>query len=84
MHSRRKDIEKAFDKVDWDYLDLILVAKSFGATWRKWKNGCISLPNHLIIINGRLEGGFLPSVASDKVMSSPPFFLSLLRIVSVE
>lgn len=29
------DLEKAFDKVDWDFLDVILLAKGFGHRWRK-------------------------------------------------
>lgn len=55
------DIEKAFDKVDWDFLDLILEAKGFGLRWRKWIKGCISSPNFSIIINGKPRGKIFAS-----------------------
>lgn len=47
------DIEKSFDKVDWDFLEEILAAKGFGITWRRWIRGCVSSTNFSIIINGR-------------------------------
>lgn len=55
------DIEKAFDKVDQDFLDAILAAKGFGFIWRKWIRGCISSANYSIIINGRPRGKLIAS-----------------------
>ena len=50
------DIEKAFNKVDWAFLDMVLKAKGFGKTWRKWIKGFISSTNFLIIIKGHTRG----------------------------
>ena len=47
------DMEKAFDKVDWTFLENILVAKGFGPKWRRWIKECISSTNFSIIINER-------------------------------
>lgn len=55
------DIEKAFDKVDWDFLEVILVAKGFGQWWIWWIRGCISTTNFSTMINGRPKGKFLAS-----------------------
>lgn len=31
------DFEKAYDHVDWDFLDKVLMKKGFGYKWRTWK-----------------------------------------------
>lgn len=36
------DIEKAFGKVNLDFLEAIIVAKGFGQRWIQWIIGCIS------------------------------------------
>lgn len=30
------DLEKAYDKTDWDFLDHVVARKGFGTLWRKW------------------------------------------------
>ena len=47
------ELEKAFDTVDWDFLDVILYIKGFGQLWRSMIRGCISRANFSIIINGQ-------------------------------
>ena len=32
----KADFEKAFDSLNWKYLDSIMEQMSFGFTWRKW------------------------------------------------
>ena len=50
------DMEKTFDKVDWTFLENILVVKDFDSKWQRWIKGCISSINFSININGRLRG----------------------------
>ena len=55
------DLEKAFDMVDWEFLDTVLRIKGFGSLWRNWINGCLSSANYSIIINGRPRGKIIPT-----------------------
>uniref|UniRef100_A0A803PZS1 Reverse transcriptase domain-containing protein n=1 Tax=Cannabis sativa TaxID=3483 RepID=A0A803PZS1_CANSA len=52
------DLEKAYDCVDWDFLDLVLKEKGFGELWRKWIRGCVSSTLFSLLINGRARGKF--------------------------
>ena len=38
------DLEKAFDRVDWEFLEKILMGKNFDPRWITWIMGCISNP----------------------------------------
>ncbi|KAA0047098.1 LINE-1 retrotransposable element ORF2 protein [Cucumis melo var. makuwa] len=50
------DIEKAFDNLNWDFIDFVLEKKNFPNLWRKWIKGCISNVTYSVIVNGRPQG----------------------------
>ena len=52
------DFEKAYDHVEWDFIDYVLEKKGFGERWRRWIKGCLSSTNFSIMINGRPRGIF--------------------------
>lgn len=45
------DLEKAYDKVGWDFLHLTMEKKCFGKRWIQWIMGCLDQPRFLVMIN---------------------------------
>ncbi|KAA0055625.1 LINE-1 retrotransposable element ORF2 protein [Cucumis melo var. makuwa] len=55
------DLEKAFDKINWSFIDFMLLKKGYPIKWRRWIKACISSVQYSIIINGRPRGKIQPS-----------------------
>ncbi|RVW81741.1 LINE-1 retrotransposable element ORF2 protein [Vitis vinifera] len=50
------DFEKAYDHVNWDFLDHVLEKKGFSPRWRSWMRGCLSSVSYAILVNGNAKG----------------------------
>nr|KAJ0206565.1 hypothetical protein LSAT_V11C500248820 [Lactuca sativa] len=46
------DFDKAFDSLNWQYLDPILEQMGFGNKWRRWIQGCLNSSRASVLING--------------------------------
>lgn len=46
------DFEKAFDSVDWGYLDSVMKKMAFPVLWRKWIKECVTTATASILVNG--------------------------------
>lgn len=46
------DFEKAFDSLNWTFLDSIMLQMGFCAKWRNWIRGCLSQAYALVLVNG--------------------------------
>lgn len=55
------DVEKAFDKINCNFIDYMLTQKDFPFQWRKWIKSCISNVQYSVIINGRPMGKIQPT-----------------------
>jgi len=53
------DFHKAFDSVQWDYLEQVMRHMSFGEKWINWINTCISTAKLSVLINGSPSKEFL-------------------------
>eukprot|EP00268_Persea_americana_P022299 TRINITY_DN22188_c0_g1_i1.p1 TRINITY_DN22188_c0_g1~~TRINITY_DN22188_c0_g1_i1.p1 ORF type:complete len:288 (+),score=35.68 TRINITY_DN22188_c0_g1_i1:796-1659(+) len=50
--TRKLDLEKAYDRVDREFLQYLLYRMGFGATWQNWIKECLSSVHFSIINNG--------------------------------
>jgi len=46
------DFEKAYDSVDWGYLEEVMYKMGFPSLWRKWINECIGTATASVLVNG--------------------------------
>ena len=46
------DFEKAYDSVEWRYLDEVMGCMAFPALWRKWIKEFVSTATALVLVNG--------------------------------
>ncbi|GJR04155.1 putative RNA-directed DNA polymerase, eukaryota, reverse transcriptase zinc-binding domain protein [Tanacetum coccineum] len=46
------DFEKAFDSLDWNFLDNVMQQMGFSHNWRKWIRGCLTSSFSSVIVNG--------------------------------
>lgn len=46
------DFEKAYDSVDWSYMDAVLGKMSFSTLRRKWMKECIGSATVFVLVNG--------------------------------
>lgn len=79
------DLEKVYDKTDWDFLGYyVLARKGFGVWWRSWIYGCPSFAHYAIISNGSPKAFSRPHEAFDKVILSVLSSLPRSRMFSAK
>ena len=71
MHGRKKvkkgsialklDINKAYDRVEWPFLQGMMQRMGFPDRWIGWVMGCVTTPTFSILINGKPYGNINPS-----------------------
>ncbi|KAI3507508.1 hypothetical protein L1887_22495 [Cichorium endivia] len=46
------DFDKAFDSLNWGFLDSVMEQMNFSARWRRWIHGCLSSGKASVLLNG--------------------------------
>lgn len=52
------DFEKAFDSVDWRYLEAVILKMKFPTLWCKWILECVTIASASIPVTGSPIDGF--------------------------
>ncbi|XP_076884608.1 uncharacterized protein LOC143533847 [Bidens hawaiensis] len=78
------DIEKAFDSVNWRFIDSILAHMRFPDKWRRWVKGTFESARSSILINGSPTAEFdiKRGVGQDDALS-PFLFIIVMEVLNV-
>ena len=55
------DMEKAYDRIEWDFLLQCLTQLGFHPVWINWIKECISTVSYSILVNNEPCGFFKPT-----------------------
>lgn len=72
------DISKAYDRVEWDYLQRIIVALGFPDLWVTWVMECVRSVSYSFMVNGHLSKALIPQTWYSSGRSFIPVFVSSL------
>ncbi|XP_039687081.1 uncharacterized protein [Medicago truncatula] len=54
------DINKAYDRMDWDYLCAVMVKMGFNARWIQWMSMCVESVDYSVLVNNEKVGPIIP------------------------
>ena len=87
MHARKKgkkgtlalklDISKAYDSVEWQFLQRIMEKMGFPALWIERVMSCVTTPSFSILVNGKPYGTVQPSHGIHQGDPLPPHLFLL-------
>nr|XP_025628354.1 uncharacterized protein LOC112721509 [Arachis hypogaea] len=52
------DFQKAYDRVKWKFVDIVLQKMGFGQRWRGWIKECVCTASMSLLINGSPSKSF--------------------------
>ncbi|XP_010472251.1 PREDICTED: uncharacterized protein LOC104751896 [Camelina sativa] len=61
MIAIKTDMSKAYDRVEWDFLEHLFVKMGFNSTWIQWIMSCVRSVSYTVLINGSSHGFVKPS-----------------------
>ncbi|CAN0880227.1 LINE-1 reverse transcriptase homolog [Linum grandiflorum] len=71
------DICKAYDRIDWGYLEAIMRRMGYHETWIQWMMACVKGVSYSVIVNSDSFGNFRPSRGLRQGCPLSPFLFIL-------
>ena len=55
------DMNKAYDRINWNFLIAVLERMGFSQTWVNWITQCVTTVSYSVLINGSPSDSFIPA-----------------------
>ena len=56
------DMSKAYDRVEWDFVERVMKRLCFHEKWIEWVLKCITVVTYSVLINGKAQGKITPTI----------------------